>query len=800
MGRRTDKGFISKNRFSVILAVVLILAVAAVPLEEAAAAPEPEEGAVSEIAEEPENIVGGEIIVVYDDAGVSEKKSEKIQKEAEEALSDIDIEVSEEVVPAENDQGTVVTAQIPEELSVKEAVSQVMEDENVSYAQPNFVYELMEDPVVEEVNDLHVKDGQTYYLDNAGVTAAWEKVNYQSSGSVTVAVLDTGCRLDHEDLRGNVCRDLAYDAYYNRALTAGNVPNGGDPHGHGTHVAGLVGAEANNGRGIAGTSYNAKILPVKIFDNYGNNATTTTILRGFSYCRQLIGSKKVPNLRVINISSGYYSSGTGGVDLLCEDAIDTLADDYNVLTVCSGGNGDGISKPRVDPMYPSDFDSCLSVTALDKSGKDCAWSDYNVWKDISAPGEGILSTYMTANNSYTVKSGTSMAAPIVSGICAFLWASKPDATVREIVTAIESTADEIAGQDDARKATGIHGAVNAKKALEYLKGGTGSGQTEITSKDVSVSDIDNIVYACERFRPEPEVTVNGKTLQKGTDYTVAYRDNVNAGTAKMIVTGIRNYKGTVEKTFEIKKSNTFSALKVQISKLQHTYTGKEIKPELLIRYEGERFIEGIDYTLSYEDNVNVGTGKIRIQFKNFSKTGVVSFAITKANISGLPVVLSASGYTYNKKAKKPAVTVKNGSLALVNGKDYSVTYSNNVKVGTATVKITGQGANYTGTTSKTFRINPKGTSISKLQKKTKGFSVKWKKQTTQTSGYQVQYSTSKKFTGAKTKTIKKVKTTKTSVSKLKKKKTYYVRIRTYRTVGGVKYYSAWSKVKKIKTK
>lgn len=171
MGRRTDKGFISKNRFSMILAVVLTLAVAAVPLEEAAAAPEPEEGAVSEIAEEPENIVDGEIIVVYDDAGVSEKKSEKIQKEAEEALSDIDIEVSEEVVPAENDQGTVVTAQIPEELSVKEAVSQVMEDENVSYAQPNFVYELMEDPVVEEVNDSYVQNRQTYYLDNAGVTA-----------------------------------------------------------------------------------------------------------------------------------------------------------------------------------------------------------------------------------------------------------------------------------------------------------------------------------------------------------------------------------------------------------------------------------------------------------------------------------------------------------------------------------------------------------------------------------------------------------------------------------------------------
>ena len=190
--------------------------------------------------EEPENIVGGEIIVVYDDAGMSEKRSEKVQKEAEEALSDMDIEVEEEVVPAEEGQGTVVTAQIPEEMSVGEAVGHAMADERVSYAQPNFTYELMEEisdeaaenPLKEmEVNDQHVKGGNTYYLDDTKVTSAWKKSNYQDSADVTVAVLDTGCRLDHVDLRENICGDLAYDAYYNRKLTTGNAPYGGDPHG-----------------------------------------------------------------------------------------------------------------------------------------------------------------------------------------------------------------------------------------------------------------------------------------------------------------------------------------------------------------------------------------------------------------------------------------------------------------------------------------------------------------------------------------------------------------------------------------
>lgn len=758
--------------------------------------------------EEPENIVDGEIIVVYDDAGMSEKKSEKVQKEAEEALSDMDIEVGEEVAPAEEGQGTVVTAQIPEEMSVGEAVGHAMADERVSYAQPNFTYELMEDisdetaenPLKEmEVNDQHVKGGNTYYLDATKVTSAWKKRNYKDSTDVTVAVLDTGCRLDHVDLRENICGDLAYDAYYNRKLTTGNAPYGGDPHGHGTHVSGLVSARANNGIGIAGTSYNASILPVKIYDNYGKNATTSTILRGFAYCRQLVDSGKLKNLRVINISSGYYASGNGGVDLLCEEAINALADDYNILTVCSGGNGDGRSVPYLEPMYPSDFDACLSVTSLDKNGKDCAWSDYNYAKDISAPGEDILSTYMTGNNSYTWKDGTSMSAPIVSGICAFLWASKPDADVQDIVTAVESTADKIAGQDINRQATGSHGAINAEKAYDYLNSGTGVGKTEIRPEDVAGIG-KSYVYNCERFKPEPEVKVNGATLEKGKDYTVAYRDNVNAGTAKMIINGIRNYRGTVVKTFTIQKKTDFGGCSCQISKKQHVYTGKEVKPEIIFRCNGERFVEGIDYTLSYENNVNVGTGKIKIRFKNFNITGVVSFTIAKANISDLPISLSGTSYVYNKKAHKPSVTVKNGSLTLAAGRDYAVSYSKNVNVGTATVKVTGQGANYTGTAAKTFRIVPKGTAISKLKKKSKGFTAKWKKQATQTSGYQVQYSVYKNFKKAKTKTIKKTKTTSASVSKLKKKKTYYVRVRTYKTVGGKKYYSSWSKVKKVKTK
>ena len=138
---------------------------------------------------------------------------------------------------------------------------------------------------------------------------------------------------------------------------------------------------------------------------------------------------------------------------------------------------------------------------------------------------------------------------------------------------------------------------------------------------------------------------------------------------------------------------------------------------------------------------------------------------------------------------------------LVEGTDYELSYSNNVEVGTATVTITGKGV-YGGTVKKTFRILPKGTGVSKVTAAKKGFTVKWKKQAVQTTGYEVQYSTSAKFTKKTSKTVKvkKVKTTSAKVTKLKAKKKYYVRVRTYKTVQGKAVYSTWSKAKTVTTR
>lgn len=167
------------------------------------------------------------------------------------------------------------------------------------------------------------------------------------------------------------------------------------------------------------------------------------------------------------------------------------------------------------------------------------------------------------------------------------------------------------------------------------------------------------------------------------------------------------------------------------------------------------------------------------------------------------IKLSKTKYTYNGKKQTPSVTVKDskGKELKVNA-DYKVKLPSGRKnVGTYEVKITFKGSKYSGSKTLSYTINPKSTKLSKVSAKKKGFEAKWKKQSTQTKGYQIQYSTDSKFkSGNKTVTVNKNSTTKKTISKLKAKKKYYVRIRTYKTVGKQKYYSDWSKSVKVTTK
>lgn len=173
-------------------------------------------------------------------------------------------------------------------------------------------------------------------------------------------------------------------------------------------------------------------------------------------------------------------------------------------------------------------------------------------------------------------------------------------------------------------------------------------------------------------------------------------------------------------------------------------------------------------------------------------------ALSPKSISSATVSLSIATYTFDGKVKTPSVTVKLGSAALRNGIDYVVSYSNNKNVGKATVVITGKGL-YAGTITRTFVINPAKQEIQKLTAKSKGFYIDYAAKGHAT-GYEIQYATNSSFSGAKKTIITSNKTDKVTVSKLRENKKYYVRVRTYTTVNGIKYYGAWSAVKTVTTK
>ena len=193
-------------------------------------------------------------------------------------------------------------------------------------------------------------------------------------------------------------------------------------------------------------------------------------------------------------------------------------------------------------------------------------------------------------------------------------------------------------------------------------------------------------------------------------------------------------------------------------------------------------------------------GKI-VNYCSVCKKTLSTTVIPKAS----SIKLKATSLTYNGKVRTPKVIVKDRTgKTLVKNIDYTVSYAKGRKyVGKYAVKITFKGK-YSGTKTLYFTIKPKATSISSLKAGSKKFTVKWKKQATQTTGYQVQYSASSKFSKAKTVTVGKNTTVSKKISKLSGKKKYYVRVRTYKTVKingkSIRIYSGWSKAKTVTTK
>lgn len=339
----------------------------------------------------------------------------------------------------------------------------------------------------------------------------------------------------------------------------------------------------------------------------------------------------------------------------------------------------------------------------------------------------------------------------------------------------------------------------------------GTATIKITGKDIfcgtversfKITPDENGMYVCyfaennETYlettfkgkKVEPEVVIDG--LVRGKDYTVTYVNNEKPGEARAELTGIGNYKGSETLYFTI-----YGKLPAADPIADQTYTGKELTPAIVI----PGLKAGEDYYMYYEDNQYPGVATVTIYGTGYYKgTATIHFKIIKKTERFVSnVKLNRTSYTYTGKSIRPSVTVT------VNGKKigasaYKLYYKNNKNSGIGTVQVRGTGKYSRINKTLTFKILPPKTLLTGLKKANRSFTASWKKNI-QATGYQIQYAADSRFTKErKTVTVGKQSATRYKISGLKNKKTYYVRIRSYKRVGKKVLYSSWSTVKKIR--
>lgn len=338
----------------------------------------------------------------------------------------------------------------------------------------------------------------------------------------------------------------------------------------------------------------------------------------------------------------------------------------------------------------------------------------------------------------------------------------------------------------------------------------GTATIKITGKDIfcgtversfKITPDENGMYVCyfaennETYlettfkgkKVEPEVVIDG--LVRGKDYTVTYVNNEKPGEARAELTGIGNYKGSETLYFTI-----YGKLPAADPIADQTYTGKELTPAIVI----PGLKAGEDYYMYYEDNQYPGVATVTIYGTGYYKgTATIHFKIIKKTEKFVSnVKLNRTSYTYTGKSIRPSVTVTvNGKKIGANA--YKLYYKNNKNSGIGTVQVRGIGKYSRINKTLTFKILPPKTLLTGLKKANRSFTASWKKNI-QATGYQIQFAADSRFTKErKTVTVGKQSATRYKISGLKNKKTYYVRIRSYKRVGKKVLYSSWSTVKKI---
>ncbi|HEX6188843.1 MAG TPA: S8 family peptidase [Pyrinomonadaceae bacterium] len=359
--------------------------------------------------------------------------------------------------------------------SADEVVAQYRMLSEVEYAEPNIQIKLDHEGAG---NHVHANDelfykqwglfnhGQDGGKSGADISAMQAWATTKGNGEVVVAVLDSGVDYTHPDLAKNIWRrpgiiiayqdeDLTPDGPIDDINGLNLLEDTGDPmddNGHGTHCAGIIGAEGGNEIGVAGVNWSVKIMPLKFMDAEGV-ATVRDAIEAINY---VINRKRAGvNVRVISSSWGSMAKSRA-----LEDVI-RRAGEEGILIVAAAGNASSDNDAR--PHYPASYDlnNVISVAALNRNDELTTFSNFGVTSvDIAAPGQQIVSTWL--EHGYQEKQGTSMATPFVSGVAALILAANPGISIDELRARLLNSVDPL---PSLRSKVVTGGRINAAKAL-----------------------------------------------------------------------------------------------------------------------------------------------------------------------------------------------------------------------------------------------------------------------------------------------------------------------------------------------
>ncbi|MCR5582100.1 MAG: S8 family serine peptidase [Eggerthellaceae bacterium] len=546
---------------------------------------------------------------------------------------------------------------------------------------------------------------QSWMLDSVKARAAWELAGVDDAESgfspVIVAVVDSGCNVNHPDLAGNVV------GAYNVVTGESGLSAMTDTNGHGTHVAGIIAATANNAEGVAGVSYNAQLYPVKVMT--GRSTDSAKLAKAYSH---LISQKqRGANIRVINLSIGGYQTSTDVDDLQLMSYMNR-AYQNGILTVCAAGNSTSHKVPY--SCFPCDFvESTVGVINLDRAGdsvRRATGSNYNeasqATKDISAPGTDITSTW--CDGSYATESGTSMASPCVAGVAALMFGVNGSLTPYGATYLLAQSANDLVytnGEEVAGEGWDVYtgyGEVNAyeavKQEMQYIASGNSlfvGGTLRVSANNTGGSSYE---WSCES---QGIISLEGE----GSSCVVT---GLSSGEAKVSVTytayvwpyGMRTV--TESATVTVYDASICDAQSIEFG--GSTAYSVACDPNATWLWSSsDESVATVDETDGTVTGAGVGTATIRAtMLSNPSLTLEQTVTVGPTSISKASIqAISSQEYTGSAVTPKPVVTA-NG-VTLEEGVDYTLTYENNVAPGKGSVIVSGKG-NYTGSIRAAFNI------------------------------------------------------------------------------------------------